>query len=1437
MKKRILAILLTLAVVFSGFSGILVSATSTDVETLTKDAFDAYIAAKGNAATKSGMLTAVNTAISPYVASVASDDDYFIRHAADGVTAIGTDGTEFEIEGHDGYSAAVLTISDADGNTVDTVGVIANIAHSVENLGILTVSSDSDFTISGTTATAYNGTAEMVIIPDGVTAVNAMAADKSLVAAKVLIVPEGVKTIAKAAFRVFASGSDVSVPTGGWSNLKAVKLPESLTTLGDLVFVRDYSLKYVKMPADMLNGTSKGNIGERCFAYCWNLQNIALPAGVTIRENAFNETAVYDFYADSATGFYNASTKVSYTVYDYPFGTAKFGEGERVKLSYEDQQTATLTRAATLAQAVADNITVTADSTADTVKTAITDAYSAKNENITASWSEEPVINTTALTVDGVLTLSLDGKEIDIDVCNVVETEEEIPEISEELIDAIKSAFKSYVAEIGNASATDTMVAYINSAITDATVSIAADDHYFIYHAVDGVYDEDPDESTRLSIPGHDGYVSAVLTVTDANGSVMGTVGATAMIPHTEENLGVLTKSTEADFTIADGVVTAYTGTAQKVIIPDGVTKINALAADGKYVAAEVLIVPESVTTIANATFRSYATGASGATPGTLTGGWTKLKAVVINGGATLVGENAFVRDYSLKYLKLPAEMQTGAYLNYQSFGYCFALENVVMGKYLSLKGNVFAYNPVRSYYEGEDTVVTTGEYYSYKNPTFTGGTRSIMTYADQQKATLTRAATLAQEAANKYAYSEGDSADTVKSAIVAAYSSKTVTSAITADWDDTFTVSNGKASGVLTLTQGEYSVPVEFNYNPYAGLNSLSVDGYSISPEFDAETYEYTLRVLGTVNSVNINVSPVVGAQADLTSGSYDLEVGENVFTINSKLTSGTVVTYTLKITRQEIPTETLASIENAFKAYVDNKGNNAEPDELLSYINNAIAPASVEYDTDGIFIRHAVDGVYDENDDGYPIVIKGHDGSVAITLKVYNKNGALVANYGGLASIPHNEENLGELTYDIYYYDDAILGLSNFQIDADENIIGYTGDAEKLIIPSDFAGKIAFTADSVTNKDNIKAVVIGGSDCASMTLNIENSSFSGWQSLRAVELPRKINGRIGQFAFAYNPVLKYVDTPASIAGSSGSGYGTFENEAFRECPVLENINSNNTYGRMTTGQLWTNIYMGTAVRDYIYEGWYQYGSGASAANIASSPSYSEGTKVIMEVGANKGGSLTPTFTRAATMAQEMADTLTVTADNAASALTTITGAYSSKLTGVAAEWADADYSGLVLTYGNYSITVVCNKATYNTSIGITMNSAVDYRFTAPSGIRFTYTVSGLDTLLNDESIADVKLGTLIAPADFISGDFTHFELTNKGKAYLDIVATYIKDSNSVAAVLSNIKEENYNREFSAIGYAMITYTDGTIKYVYADECVTARQALLKMCLKTALR
>lgn len=922
--------------------------------------------------------------------------------------------------------------------------------------------------------------------------------------------------------------------------------------------------------------------------------------------------------------------------------------------------------------------------------------------------------------------------------------------LSSDVKTAVVEAFKDYVSEKGNAAEKAALVTAVGNAISSYTVTVE-DDDYFIYHAVDGCYDEATEN--KLSIPGHDGYVSAIFTVSDSSGNTLGTVGAVAHIPHTEENFGTLTTTTDADFTVSNGVLTAYNGTAEKVVIPDGVTKITLTANDKVFVTAKVLIIPSSVTSISNAAFRSYASGVSDPTnPGNLTGGWTALKAVVVK-GSTTIGENAFVRDYSLKYLDISNMTSSSqAYINDQAFGMCYSLENVLIGsEYLNIKTRVFRYTPVRSFYLPQYFYKTTSaDKDAFATPSFSGGTRSIMTYAEQQSATLARAATLAQEKADAYSATASDTADTVKAAIIAGYSDKTVTSEITADWNGTFTSSAGTVSGTLTLTQGEKSVDVDY----YCGSDA------------------------GSSN---------------------------------------------------ELPEGVTEKIENALTVYVDNKGNNSDPDKLLAYINNAIAPAKVAYATDGVYIRHAVDGVYDvpaEGDD-YPIEIKGHDGYVAVNLKIYNSANNLCGYYGGIACIPHTEENLGTLDYEIYVKDDddGFGDGSSFETDSDGNITGYSGKAEKIIIPKDFSGKIDLK-DNVDNMNSIKAVVIGGSDTASMTLDIANYAFSGWDSLRAVELPRKICGRIGQFAFAYNPVLKYVDMPNNIAKSDGSGYGTLENEAFRECPVLENIASNNAGGRITTGQIWKMVFYGTAVRDYILEDWYQYGSSASLNSISSNPSYTEGRQNKHEVGANRGGTVAASFTRAVTMAQEKADTyMAVTAENATEVMTAVTGAYGARISGVTAQWADDDYSAINLTYGNYTIPIVFGRQSYDVTLKLEMNDTADFRFGTLAGLRFGYTVSGLDEQRAAEAVEKVRLGTIIVPADLIDTEVTHFALNTAGKAYIDVTAKYIS-GNTVKTVLSNIKESNYNRELAAMGYAEITYTDGTVKYVYASDCVTARPA-----------
>ncbi len=124
-----------------------------------------------------------------------------------------------------------------------------------------------------------------------------------------------------------------------------------------------------------------------------------------------------------------------------------------------------------------------------------------------------------------------------------------------------------------------------------------------------------------------------------------------------------------------------------------------------------------------------------------------------------------------------------------------------------------------------------------------------------------------------------------------------------------------------------------------------------------------------------------------------------------------------------------------------------------------------------------------------------------------------------------------------------------------------------------------------------------------------------------------------------------------------------------------------------------------------------------------------------------------------------------------------------------------------------------------------------------ANSGLRFTTLVSKADVqelqeLLSDTSkgYTEISFGTLIVPTDYLmGGQFTHKWLINnygEGK-YLDIISTanlsqmhdYEDDENYYCyyASIVKLKESNYDREFSAIGYVKLV-TNGETEYIYAS-------------------
>ena len=92
-------------------------------------------------------------------------------------------------------------------------------------------------------------------------------------------------------------------------------------------------------------------------------------------------------------------------------------------------------------------------------------------------------------------------------------------------------------------------------------------------------------------------------------------------------------------------------------------------------------------------------------------------------------------------------------------------------------------------------------------------------------------------------------------------------------------------------------------NRNNY--LKTLSVAGYSLTPSFDGAKTSYSMIVENAVASITVSATPVVSKSTVSGTGTLNLKVGTNTFSINCKSESGETKTYTLTVVREAAATQ----------------------------------------------------------------------------------------------------------------------------------------------------------------------------------------------------------------------------------------------------------------------------------------------------------------------------------------------------------------------------------------------------------------------------------------------------------------------------------------------------------------------------------------------------
>ena len=115
----------------------------------------------------------------------------------------------------------------------------------------------------------------------------------------------------------------------------------------------------------------------------------------------------------------------------------------------------------------------------------------------------------------------------------------------------------------------------------------------------------------------------------------------------------------ESDFTIENGVLTKYNGTATEVVIPDGVTSIG----DSAFMFCTSLTsitIPNSVTSIGDKAFK----------------GCTSLTSITIPNSVTMIGNEAFSFCESLTSITIPNGVTK---IGYEAFYHCTKLTSITM--------------------------------------------------------------------------------------------------------------------------------------------------------------------------------------------------------------------------------------------------------------------------------------------------------------------------------------------------------------------------------------------------------------------------------------------------------------------------------------------------------------------------------------------------------------------------------------------------------------------------------------------------------------------------------------------------------------------------------------------------------------------------------------
>ena len=431
------------------------------------------------------------------------------------------------------------------------------------------------------------------------------------------------------------------------ANLKYIRLPDTVTRIGDKAFYNDTGLEQLYLPKNL------EYIGKHIF---WepkdttgfhNLKEINIPASVTyIGEGAFQgagQDCVVNVWTKSnnlwnADVFYNvddATRGEKFTVRVWNteglVGTAdkQYNVAEGKKQHLDDMSFAEIVaRATQVADAVKGNIYETEaeiNAATDSILASITGSYGSLT-NVTATWKNAQW-NKLTVGWENAVVLTMGDKT------------DEIPVVVSSPFDLAAKVAEAGIV-INNKTTKLTFLAELKEkGIVGDDVEVEAD--VYVKEAYTGIvergstYEGAPTEDLVLSEPTEGYYAISVKVTSPAGVTGVGTISG--KIEPEIKYYSFASVSKDSDWTIDEtGVITNYTGTAEKIVIPDAAVTNQSRALDWK-IGGKVLVMGKNITTW-NASLG------------------INVEAVVFpeDGKLTTLGFLAFMMSGKLKYIKMP---------------------------------------------------------------------------------------------------------------------------------------------------------------------------------------------------------------------------------------------------------------------------------------------------------------------------------------------------------------------------------------------------------------------------------------------------------------------------------------------------------------------------------------------------------------------------------------------------------------------------------------------------------------------------------------------------------------------------------------------------------------------------------------------------------------